>query len=152
MEQNAVERTSMESFLFRFEQNQYQLTRGHCADESLSTQRMGKRRRQEEDRIEVWKAYLAAVVMLIFQQIIRSQDIKLISEIGSGPGYCLHFGRNEDRAIIVRVFNRSPIVRQVSEIKIDVVYLQLGQATGINGGSFGGTHVCPTLAAGVDNS
>ncbi|KAJ6560025.1 hypothetical protein B0H19DRAFT_1375925 [Mycena capillaripes] len=68
-------------------------------DESLLRQRNGTPRQQEEDGIE----------------IIRSEDIKVTGEIGSGPGYFLHVGRNEGRAIIVRVFNRSPNDRQQLE-------------------------------------
>ncbi|KAJ6560097.1 hypothetical protein B0H19DRAFT_109104 [Mycena capillaripes] len=67
-------------------------------NESLR-EREGKRRRREEDGIK----------------IIQSEDITLISEIGSGPGYFLHVGRNEGRVIIVRVFNRNPTVRQQLE-------------------------------------
>ncbi|KAF7372535.1 hypothetical protein MVEN_00115700 [Mycena venus] len=45
-------------------------------------------------------------------QIIRSETVKLIREIGSGPGYLLHAGQNNGRAVIVKVFNRGPTVRQ----------------------------------------
>ncbi|KAJ7216423.1 hypothetical protein GGX14DRAFT_561985 [Mycena pura] len=68
-------------------------------DESLVTQREVKRLRHEEEGIK----------------IIQDEDITLISEIRSGPGYFLHCGRNEGRAIIVRVFNRSPTARQQLE-------------------------------------
>jgi hypothetical protein len=57
--------------------------------------------------------------MLKFRQIIQSKDITPISEIGSGPGYFLHVGRNEGRVFIVRVFNKSPTARQVSEVGIN---------------------------------
>ncbi|KAJ6560107.1 hypothetical protein B0H19DRAFT_109191 [Mycena capillaripes] len=78
--------------------------RGDMDDESLLTQREAKRRRQEEDGIK----------------IIQSEDITLISEIGSGPGYFLHVGRNEGRATIIRVFNRSPTVRQQLESTVNL--------------------------------
>ncbi|KAJ6560036.1 hypothetical protein B0H19DRAFT_1260694 [Mycena capillaripes] len=79
--------------------NFYNRRRRWMEDQSLLTQRKTKLRRQGGDGIE----------------IIRSEDIKLIGEIGSGPGYFLHVGRNEGHAIIVRVFNKSPIVRQQLE-------------------------------------
>ncbi|KAJ7830922.1 hypothetical protein B0H14DRAFT_3464471 [Mycena olivaceomarginata] len=67
------------------------------------TPREEKRRRMEgEDEIEVVK-------------IIRSTDLELIREIGSGPEYLLHAGRNKSRAVIVKVFHRGPTVRQQLE-------------------------------------
>ncbi|KAF7346692.1 hypothetical protein MSAN_01807000 [Mycena sanguinolenta] len=64
------------------------------------TPRKEKRRRMEgEDEIE----------------IIRSTDLELTREIGSGPGYLLHAGRNKSRAVIVKVFHKSPTVRQQLE-------------------------------------
>ncbi|KAF7361310.1 hypothetical protein MSAN_01163500 [Mycena sanguinolenta] len=45
---------------------------------------------------------------LPFHDIIRSEDLKLIREIGSGPGYLFHAGENKGHAVIVKVFNRGP--------------------------------------------
>jgi hypothetical protein len=52
-----------------------------------------------------------------FQQIIRSKELKLIREIGGGPGYLLHAGQKKGDAVIVKVFNPGPdsAVRRVSE-------------------------------------
>ncbi|KAF8205649.1 hypothetical protein K438DRAFT_1757003 [Mycena galopus ATCC 62051] len=38
-------------------------------------------------------------------KIISKENLKLIREISSGPGYFLHTGQANDRAVIVRVFN-----------------------------------------------
>ncbi|KAF7361307.1 Homeobox protein OTX1 [Mycena sanguinolenta] len=63
------------------------------SDSSLPTQRMEKRRRlNDDDECEV----------------IPSRNLKLIREIGSGPGYLLHAGQNKGHAVIVKVFNRGP--------------------------------------------
>ncbi|KAF7361299.1 Kinase-like protein [Mycena sanguinolenta] len=65
------------------------------SDSSLFTQRVDKRhggRLNDDDEIE----------------IIPSKNLKLIREIGSGPGYFLHAGQNQGHAVIVRVFNRGP--------------------------------------------
>ncbi|KAJ6560120.1 hypothetical protein B0H19DRAFT_1260766 [Mycena capillaripes] len=51
-------------------------------------------------------------------KIIRSRHIKLLGEIGSGPGYFLHAAQNKGRPVIVRVFNRSPTVRQQMETTV----------------------------------
>ncbi|KAF7352206.1 Paired amphipathic helix protein pst1 [Mycena venus] len=48
-------------------------------------------------------------------KIIRRKDLKLIQEIGSGPGYVFHTGKNKGRAVIVKVFNSSPAGRQQLE-------------------------------------
>ncbi|KAF7352201.1 hypothetical protein MVEN_01183400 [Mycena venus] len=65
--------------------------------EELPTQREDKRRRmEEEDEIK----------------IIRSKNLELIRDLGSGPGYSLHAGRNRSRAVIVKVFHRGPTGRQ----------------------------------------
>ncbi|KAJ7862697.1 hypothetical protein B0H13DRAFT_2354546 [Mycena leptocephala] len=45
-------------------------------------------------------------------KIIRSKHLKLIFEFGSGPGYLLHAGQNRERAVIVKVFNQGPTVRE----------------------------------------
>ncbi|KAJ7236674.1 hypothetical protein C8J57DRAFT_1529976 [Mycena rebaudengoi] len=116
-------------YLSIFEQSRQQLTRFHRVDELFSTQRKGKRRRQKEDAVE----------------IIPSEDIKLISEIGSGPGYFLHVGRNEGRAIIVRVFNRSPTVRQRLESTVALSKGFMSIALGLKmiaGLSAGMNHLC----------
>ncbi|KAJ7833432.1 hypothetical protein B0H14DRAFT_2800709 [Mycena olivaceomarginata] len=51
-------------------------------------------------------------------QIIRSENLKLIQEIGSGPGYFLHAGQNQGRAVIIKVFNRGPTARQRLECTV----------------------------------
>ncbi|KAJ6559859.1 hypothetical protein B0H19DRAFT_106219 [Mycena capillaripes] len=51
-------------------------------------------------------------------EIIRSTDLELIREIGNGPGYLLHAGRNRSRAVIVKVFHRGPTVRQQLETTV----------------------------------
>ncbi|KAF7352207.1 hypothetical protein MVEN_01184000 [Mycena venus] len=70
-------------------------------DEALPAE---KRHRREEDGVKV----------------IRSKNLKLICEIGSGPGYFLHTGQNKGHAVIVKVFNRSPTVRQQLESTVAV--------------------------------
>ncbi|KAF7361304.1 hypothetical protein MSAN_01162900 [Mycena sanguinolenta] len=62
------------------------------SDLSLFTQKVGERSPIGEDEIEV----------------IPSRNLKLIREIGSGPGYFLHAGQNKGHAVIVKVFNRGP--------------------------------------------
>jgi hypothetical protein len=83
-------------------------------------------------------------------QIIPSKHLKLIREIGSGPGYFLHAVQNQGHAAIIKVFNRGPNVRQVSkELGQDRYKLFTyiwAEATGINGGLFKGSHVCTTGA------
>ncbi|KAF7328972.1 hypothetical protein MVEN_02527200 [Mycena venus] len=81
-------------------------TRKRCREEmsedstSLSTQSRVKRRRlKEADGVK----------------IIQSNELKLVGEIGSGPGYLFHAGENEGRAVIVKVFNKGPTVRQQLE-------------------------------------
>ncbi|KAF7361300.1 hypothetical protein MSAN_01162500 [Mycena sanguinolenta] len=59
-------------------------------DSSLLAQRVDKRR--EDDEIE----------------IIPSRNLKLVREIGSGPGYLFHAGENKGHAVIIQVFNRGP--------------------------------------------
>ncbi|KAJ7902696.1 hypothetical protein B0H14DRAFT_1144691 [Mycena olivaceomarginata] len=41
-------------------------------------------------------------------KIIRSKRLKLIREIGGGPGYLLHAGQKKGDAVIVKVFNPGP--------------------------------------------
>ncbi|KAJ7334683.1 hypothetical protein DFH08DRAFT_291062 [Mycena albidolilacea] len=41
-------------------------------------------------------------------KIIRRKKLKLIREIGSGPGYLLHAGQKKGDAVIVKVFNPGP--------------------------------------------
>jgi hypothetical protein len=61
------------------------------------------------------------LLIMIFHQIIRKTHLKLTREIGSGPGYFLHAGRNKERAVIVKVFNPGPTAREVrSEIDLNV--------------------------------
>ncbi|KAJ6510465.1 hypothetical protein C8R45DRAFT_389650 [Mycena sanguinolenta] len=66
----------------------------HGSDSSLLTHRVEKRRRLNEDGDEI--------------EVIPSRDLKLIREIGSGPGYLFHAGENKGHAVIVKVFNRGP--------------------------------------------
>ncbi|KAJ7902694.1 hypothetical protein B0H14DRAFT_1144329 [Mycena olivaceomarginata] len=73
------------------ESSREQITDGSCL--SLLTHRAEKRRRlNENDGIK----------------IIRSKNLKLIREIGSGPGYLLHAGQKKGDAVIVKVFNPGP--------------------------------------------
>ncbi|KAJ7481944.1 hypothetical protein FB451DRAFT_139288 [Mycena latifolia] len=62
---------------------------------------MHKRRREEgpEDGIKV----------------IRNKHLKLSLEIASGHGYSLHAGENKGRAVILKVFNAGPTVREQLE-------------------------------------
>ncbi|KAJ7119532.1 hypothetical protein C8R44DRAFT_176872 [Mycena epipterygia] len=57
-----------------------------------------RRRREEEDGIK---------------QVIRMRNLKLTDEIGNGPGYFLHAGKNKGRAVVVKVFNTGPTAREV---------------------------------------
>ncbi|KAF7361305.1 hypothetical protein MSAN_01163000 [Mycena sanguinolenta] len=69
--------------------------RSHGSDSSLPTQRVEKRRRLDDDDDEI-------------EQIIPRRNLKLIREIGSGPGYLFHAGENKGHAVVVKVFNRGP--------------------------------------------
>ncbi|KAF8207716.1 hypothetical protein K438DRAFT_343027 [Mycena galopus ATCC 62051] len=55
-------------------------------------------------------------------KIISDRNLKLIREIRSRPGYCLHAGQNEGRAVTVKVFNpgHGPAVRQQLESTADL--------------------------------
>ncbi|KAJ7833578.1 hypothetical protein B0H13DRAFT_1914481 [Mycena leptocephala] len=59
-------------------------------------------------------------------KIIRSKHLKLIQEIGSGPGYFLHTGQHKSRAVIVKVFNRGPTVRQMSKESCQIAATDIG--------------------------
>ncbi|KAJ7227501.1 hypothetical protein GGX14DRAFT_539425 [Mycena pura] len=48
-------------------------------------------------------------------KVIRKKHLKVTGEIGSGPGYLLHFGETKGKAIIVKVFNAGPTVREQLE-------------------------------------
>ncbi|KAJ6510440.1 hypothetical protein C8R45DRAFT_388665 [Mycena sanguinolenta] len=61
-------------------------------DLSLLAQSADKRRRLNEHGDEI--------------EIIPSRNLKLIREIGNGPGYFIHAGQNNGRAVIAKVFNR----------------------------------------------
>ncbi|KAJ6597632.1 hypothetical protein DFH09DRAFT_1304416 [Mycena vulgaris] len=50
-----------------------------------------------------------------FHQVIRKKHLKLTPELGSGPGYSLHAGEAKGRAVIVKVFNAGPTVREQLE-------------------------------------
>ncbi|KAJ7435732.1 hypothetical protein FB451DRAFT_250069 [Mycena latifolia] len=66
-----------------------------------------KRRRREEDSEDGI-------------EVIRNKHLKLTLEIGSDPGYFLHAGEAKDRAVIVKVFNAGPTVRQQLESTVDL--------------------------------
>ncbi|KAJ7663328.1 hypothetical protein DFH06DRAFT_1189993 [Mycena polygramma] len=53
-------------------------------------------------------------------KIIQNKHLKLTLEIGSGPGYFLHSGETKGRAVIVKVFNPGPTVREQMEWTIAV--------------------------------
>ncbi|KAJ7481963.1 hypothetical protein FB451DRAFT_1444766 [Mycena latifolia] len=74
----------------------------HCEEigDSLSiTEPTPKRCRREENSEDGIK-------------IIRNRHLKLIAEIGSGHGYFLHAGETNGRAVLVKVFNPGPTVRE----------------------------------------
>ncbi|KAJ6460145.1 hypothetical protein C8R47DRAFT_128781 [Mycena vitilis] len=48
-------------------------------------------------------------------KIVRVKHLALSSEIGSGPGYLIHAGWYKSHAVVVKVFNQSPSVRQQVE-------------------------------------
>ncbi|KAJ6542926.1 hypothetical protein B0H19DRAFT_312437 [Mycena capillaripes] len=60
-----------------------------------------KRRRREESDHEI--------------KIIRLKHLNLTREIGRGPGYFLHTGETKGRAVIIKVFNSGPTVREQLE-------------------------------------
>ncbi|KAJ7852157.1 hypothetical protein B0H13DRAFT_2084496 [Mycena leptocephala] len=64
--------------------------------QELQGNRRKRRRREDDDDIE----------------IIPTKHLKLTCEIGSGPGYFIHAGENKGRAVIVKVFNAGPNVRE----------------------------------------
>ncbi|KAJ7935246.1 SCA7, zinc-binding domain-containing protein [Mycena leptocephala] len=45
-------------------------------------------------------------------KVIRNKHINLITEIRSTPGFFIHTGEAKGRAVIVKVFNRSPTARE----------------------------------------
>ncbi|KAJ7369109.1 hypothetical protein DFH08DRAFT_983982 [Mycena albidolilacea] len=45
----------------------------------------------------------------MWRQIVPSKNLKLIYEIGSGPGYFFHAGQNKGDAVIIKVFNPGPV-------------------------------------------
>ncbi|KAJ7784177.1 hypothetical protein B0H16DRAFT_1783026 [Mycena metata] len=81
----------------------------HSSDEEedglLLTDRPNKRRRLEAG---------AASGL----EIIQPKDLQLIRQIGGGPGYLLHAGRNKARAVTVKVFNGGPTVREQLEATV----------------------------------
>ncbi|KAJ7157106.1 hypothetical protein C8R46DRAFT_419476 [Mycena filopes] len=56
-------------------------------------------------------------------EIIDQEDLGLIHQIGHGPGYLLHAGRNKtkNRAITVKVFNSGPIARRKLELEVTLL-------------------------------
>ncbi|KAJ7143879.1 hypothetical protein C8R44DRAFT_141205 [Mycena epipterygia] len=67
-----------------------------------STEPTHKRRRREENLEDGIK-------------VIRRKHLKLNLQIGRGPGYSLHAGETKGRAVIVKVFNAGPTVREQLE-------------------------------------
>ncbi|KAJ7481989.1 hypothetical protein FB451DRAFT_1237740 [Mycena latifolia] len=51
-------------------------------------------------------------------KVVRRKHLKLTLEIGSGPGYFLHAGETKGRAVIVKVFNAGPTVREQLEATV----------------------------------
>ncbi|KAJ7172890.1 hypothetical protein C8R43DRAFT_675942 [Mycena crocata] len=51
-------------------------------------------------------------------KVLRNKHLKLIHEIGSGPGYFLHAAQIKHRAVIVKVFNSGPRARDLLESTI----------------------------------
>ncbi|KAJ7613984.1 hypothetical protein FB45DRAFT_260281 [Roridomyces roridus] len=51
-------------------------------------------------------------------KVIRDKYLDLVLEIGSGPGYFLHAGEFKGRAVIVKVFNAGPTVREHVEATV----------------------------------
>ncbi|KAJ7784249.1 hypothetical protein B0H16DRAFT_1876745 [Mycena metata] len=52
-------------------------------------------------------------------EVIRQKNLQLIRQIGSGPGYLLHAGLIQERAVTVKVFNgSSPMARQQLEVSL----------------------------------
>ncbi|KAJ7604376.1 hypothetical protein DFH06DRAFT_1349511 [Mycena polygramma] len=45
-------------------------------------------------------------------KVIRVEHLKLALQIGAGPGYLLHMGEVKGRAVVVKVFNSGPTVRE----------------------------------------
>jgi len=84
-------------------------------DGSFSTQPMENHRRlKRQEGIKVCKFHSGATTDLAD----HSKNLRLIREIGSGPGYFLPAGQNKGRAVIVKVFNRGPTVRQQLEATV----------------------------------
>lgn len=80
----------------------------------------------------------------------RWRKIKAEGGVGTNSEFAvLHAGKSRRHAVIVKVFNRGPNSRQVSkEFGQDrsIAYIWV-EATGINGGTLEGIHVCTTAAA-----
>ncbi|KAJ7116209.1 hypothetical protein C8R43DRAFT_1038328 [Mycena crocata] len=51
-------------------------------------------------------------------KVLRNKHLELTREIGSGPGYFLHAGRAKGRAVIIKVFNAGPTVREQLEATV----------------------------------
>jgi hypothetical protein len=114
----------------------------------LTQQPIPERRRrdsEEEDGIQVCDGLYPGVRMVPdIQQVIQYRDLKLTGEIGSGPGYFFHSGQAKGRAVIVKVFNAGPTVREVSYTysNYTISYLKRSIATGGDSGSVEKTTVC----------
>ncbi|KAJ6597681.1 hypothetical protein DFH09DRAFT_1399342 [Mycena vulgaris] len=65
----------------------------------LSLIEPSRKRRRREDGIK-------------FRTVIQNKHLKLTLEIGCGPGYFLHTGEIKGRAVIIKVFNQGPTVRE----------------------------------------
>ncbi|KAJ7657628.1 hypothetical protein DFH06DRAFT_452214 [Mycena polygramma] len=77
---------------------------GNTSDVLEPVRKRARRREHSEDGIK----------------IIRNKHLKLTLEIGSGPGYFLHTGETDGRAVIVKVFNPGPTVREQVESTVAV--------------------------------
>ncbi|KAF7328962.1 hypothetical protein MVEN_02526200 [Mycena venus] len=75
------------------------------SDLLLLKQRAEKRRSLEDDGM----------------MIIPSKYLKLICEIGSGAGYCLHVAQNKGRAVLVKVFNRVQTLIRYADSSLKIV-------------------------------
>ncbi|KAJ7157122.1 hypothetical protein C8R46DRAFT_420009 [Mycena filopes] len=79
------------------------------------------KRRRSEGAVE-WEPE-AVEMASIGLEIIDHEDLGLIHQIGRGPGYLLHAGRNKkkNRAVTVKVFNNAPTTRQQLELEVTLL-------------------------------
>jgi hypothetical protein len=110
---------------------------GPDGQELQGNRRKRRRREDDDDGIEVCLGH----------QIIPTKHLKLTREIGSGPGYFIHAGENKGRAVIVKVFNAGPNVREVRRVigRNSISRLTLDEAIVFYRGSVKGTYVSENL-------